>query len=58
MIQALRIAQRNDLEQFAAGISDLLGGVDSNEAAAAGQNIADVLRLVAMSVTDNKWADG
>jgi hypothetical protein len=52
------MAQRNDLDLFATGISDLLAGIDSNESVAASQNIADVLRLMAMSVTDNKWADG
>ena len=52
------MAQRNDLDLFATGLADLLAGVDSNESAAAAQNVADVLRLMAMSVTDNKWADG
>lgn len=49
--------QRNSLDAFGQGLQDLFAGRDTEDAEAAGQNLADVARLVALSLTDNKWGN-
>lgn len=48
-------AQRGDAGAFADGLFDLLGGADTDEAAAASLNLARILLLVANSHMNNEF---
>jgi hypothetical protein len=52
---ALRSAQRKSPELFADGIRAWIAGTETEDAEAAGLNVAEILILHAKSLTDNKW---
>jgi len=56
MIEALRMAQRSDLDDFATGIADLFAGRETDDAIACAQNLSHLLWLAGNTMTGNKWS--